>query len=917
VNITTKGGTKKLHGALGDRYNDRNLNSVAYGSLPGLSDARRFYSASLGGPIVKDKTFFFFSYVLQHLADPVPNGQNNVLDNSFTGTWAPANFPNGVEVNNLWAPFPLGNATGGQSSFNHFVGVASTANDLYNVGPNDCEVPIYTGPFAFSGTRIPIPCTQPILDKVIQSQAPRVDGFQLDGRIDQYFRDGKDRVYGAYVLEPQVSDFLWYRPGFNTTTPGGTRYVNLNYTHLFSPSLLSQTSVSAVRFYNAYNGSPANTIPFFNWALNWPIAEAPTDYFGNTGPNNSKVHNYQLHEDVTWTHGRHNVKAGFLVAHMDTYSNSTGADSKGADNVSIEPFCGNACMINDIPFEYDLNATLSATTGMFRGHITGSQVLHFGGYVQDDWKVKSNLLVTLGLRWDDYGNPSSYGNGSLPWNNMISPAGASLQQNIENDNISSGPVSHAFSSSQDLNFQPRVGFAWTPFQNRKLTVHGGMGLYNDAMNLGGVVIGLADNTPSQLNLHFQLFSSLGDVDPRNMFGTNANAPAPYGRTYTHPQIITDGFDSHGEPCANVGCTSITTTQLSAVYPHLSPQKTAQYNFQVEQEFTHNLIVGVGYAGSFSWNQYVSGDYNTFPGDEIANGGNQCRLPVAGKPSCTPEWGGIYMATGAEKGNYNALMLTARQTYHRLSWQAAYTWAKTLAYGGNIGGTGVSSVSNIYDPQHYYGPVIGSVPHSFNGTVAYELPGRGLHNFTERAILGGWEISGIATAQSGTPFSFATSQPFSKSGSLDPTQGGDYLANGFNESLVNVGAGVKRKGYSRAQFKSGILGQGVTPADAVAAGMFSNPVGYGTVPVYSNQGFNSFVGPGYLGVDSALHKKVLLPWFGSDAGSTLTLGIEASNVLNRANLNMPGSTDLANSNNFAQSVAAYQARMYQVVGKFQF
>lgn len=688
------------------------------------------------------------------------------MDNSFTGTWAPANFPNSVTVANLLAPFPLGNATGGQSSINTFVNVATTAQDMYGTStPNVC---IINDPQGIAPS-VPIPCTQVINDNVIQSQAPRVNGFQLDGRIDQYFRGGQDRIYGAYVLEPQVSDFLWYRPGFNSTTPGGTRYVNLNYTHIFSPNLISQTAISAVRFYNSFDSAPSNTIPFFNFAIG--AGDGATDYFGTPGPTNSKSHNYQLHEDATWTHGRHNVKAGLLVAHMDNYQNNAGYDSKPQVVFYGPPcFCNNASMLYDEPWFYSLYSTLSATTGKYRGNISGSQVLQSGLYVQDDWKIKNNLLVTLGLRWDDYGNPSSYGNLSLPWHNMMSPAGASLMANIESDSISTVAVSNAFASSQDINFMPRVAFAWTPFPNRKLTVHGGAGFYEDAMNLGGVVNGLAGNTPGQLSLSFNTGNPVGtptaDVDSRNLYGTNANIGPPYGRTYTHPLIVTDGFDSHNEPCANVGCTSITSTQISAVYPKLQPQKTTQYSLQVEQEFAHNLIAGVGYSGSLSWNQYVSGDYNSYPGDLIANGGTECRLPVTGLPSCTPEWGGIYMATGAERGNYNALILTARQNYHRLSWQASYTWAKTLAFGGttvngNSSGnnTSTSVLANIYDPQRNYGPVIASVPHSFNGTVAYELPGRNLHNYAEREVLGGWEISAVATAQSGTPFSFVTSAGF--------------------------------------------------------------------------------------------------------------------------------------------------------------
>jgi hypothetical protein len=933
VNMTTKGGTNQFHGTVGDRYSGRGLNAVGFGSVPAVPNSRRWYTASVGGPVWKDKTFFFLSYLHQHQTTPIANGTNTVADNTFTGTWAPANFPDSPNVMNLLAPFPLGNATGGQSSVNTTLSVAETAQQMYGTStPNVCQVPKGAG-------FVSIPCTMPILDNVEQSQAPRVNGFQLDARIDQYFRGGKDRIYGAYVLEPQVSDFLWFRPGFNCTTPGGTRYVNFNYSHIFSPNLISQTAISAVRFYNSFTSNQANTIPYFNALF---AGDFILDYFGTPAdPGNSKSHNYQLHEDVTWTHGRHNVKAGFLVAHMDNYQNEAGTDSKPNFVFYFGSFGNFNSVLNDAPGQgggptsYNLD-TLSGATGKYLGNVTGTQVLQVGLYAQDDWKVKPNLLVTLGLRWDDYGNPSPYGSGSLPWLNMgtlnssntctASSGGGSLYGNITNDAVCTVQVSSAFSSSQDINILPRVGFAWTPFPNRKLTVHGGAGLYEDAMNVGGVVNGLALNSPSYLNLSFNTSSTTfptKDVDTRNFYGTNYKSPSPYGRTYSYPTITPVGVDSHGEVEQFGG--GIVTSQLTAVDPQLKPQKTAQYSLQVEQEFTHNLIAGVGYSGSFSWNQYVNGDYNTFPGDLIANHGNEDRL--------SSEWQGIIQTTGVLTGNYNALMLTARQNYHRLSWQAAYTWAKTLGYGGSTATgfssgstTSASTVANIYDPEHYHGPAIASVPRSFNGSVAYEFPGRNLHNFYEKALLGGWEISAVATAQAGSPFSIVTGGNYSLTGdTTNPTAHGDYLANGYNDNLVNVAAGVKRKGYTRADFKAGIFSSyGYTSTStptytnaSLQGAPFTNPVGYGANPVYSNQGLNSFYGPGYLGVDSALHKKVLLPWFGKDGESTLTMGIEGSNILNRANLGLPNSTDLNNLSFFGVSTTSYQARVYQVMGRFQF
>jgi hypothetical protein len=157
---------------------------------------------------------------------------------------------------------------------------------------------------------------------------------------------------------------------------------------------------------------------------------------------------------------------------------------------------------------------------------------------------------------------------------------------------------------------------------------------------------------------------------------------------------------------------------------------------------------------------------------------------------------------------------------------------------------------------------------------------------------------------------------------NPSAAGTYLANGLANSLVNLPANIKKTGFGRRQWKQGVfssLGYTSTSLPAAAQGPgFTNPTGYGATPVYSNQGYNSFQGPGYLGLDSALHKKVLFPWF-RDGQSTLTLGIEDSNIINRVNLTGPASTDLNTVSTFGLGVSqgANQARIFQLVGKFQF
>jgi len=949
VNITTKGGSNRFHGDISERYSGRGLNAIGDYSVVGTPNSRRVYLGSVGGPIFRDRTFFFFSYLDQNQQEGM-SSQHTYLSNDF-GTWAAGAYPNGVLANKLLAAFPVGTAALGQTATMANSVTQQTAQQFFGLIPagfggdgNTCGVPVYTADGTTNtavtssingqvASYTTIPCTLAVFNQGIFNQTPKIDGFQLNGRLDQYFRNGNDRFYGAYLLQPANADYIHWRPGFSDKNPSGARYLNFNYTHIFSPNIVNQLALAYVRTYFGWDSNPSNVVPFLLF-VGGP--DDFTDIWGTPGsPEFTKQHSEQLRDDVNWTRARHNFKFGFRTGIENTYSNDAGYLSRA----TWVPTNTYSDLLDDIPNQYTLS-TLSAKTGKYLANIQGAQANQFSVYAQDEWKLRPDFLLTVGLRWEAFGNPSAQGSGALPLTAVSFPSGATFRQAIINNQVSSVVSSSAFAGGQNFNFLPRVGFAWMPSFLKKISVHGGIGLYEDPMSIGGVTNNLATNAPGYLNVTYSVTNPSGPtsiVHADNFIGTNWKAAAPFGMTYSDPAIAPGPTDSHGEPTFEG---QALTTTLTGVAAHLKPQKTALYNLQVERELKGNLIVGIGYSGNYSWGQIATGDYNTVPGDLIVNNNKEMRL--------SSEWASINYQDNLLDSNYNAFLITARQNYHRLSWQASYAWAKTLTYGGLI--------PDIYDPQHYYGPATGSVPKLFNGSIEYELPGRSLHNHVERGILAGWEVSSTFTAQAGSPFSVYTDHSFvplsnapaSEGGTcvpggktictdvLDPRQAGGYLANGVGEGLVNVPAGLQRKGFTRSQWKAGVFSSlgytaNTTPAANSGPNMngnsqvsgFINPTGYGANPVYGNQGYNSFYGPGYLGIDGALHKKVLLPWFGEQE-STLLMGLEAQNAINRVNLlqpgatsSTPGSVDLANPSDLGVSEAANQARIVQVVFRFQF
>ena len=403
-----------------------------------------------------------------------------------------------------------------------------------------------------------------------------------------------------------------------------------------------------------------------------------------------------------------------------------------------------------------------------------------------------------------------------------------------------------------------------------------------------------------LSLNFNTANPLpptNQVSAANLYGTTPGTP-PYG--YTYPTVNPLGFDSRGgviQAYAPDGSAILYPSSISGDDPHLGPKRAALYTLGFERELTHDIVVGATYSGSKAWDQWYNGDFNTFPGDLIVNNGTQMRL--------TNEWGSIGYLRNGMSCNYNALILIIRRRQGRLNWQASYTWSRNLddPIEDSING----QLMNPYTPHANYGPSNQDAPQRLSFMATYLTPGfgsGGLSRFVGQNVLGGWQLSAIGMAQSGTPFSVYTDAAWNPA-ATNPSGGGDFLANGINYSYPDVAPGTKTKGFTHAQYEAGIFGYS----------NFTIPSGYGVRPVYGNEGRNIFRNPAYCAIDTSLHKRITLPWF-ADKKSTLMLGAEATNFFNHANF-MGVNNDINNDSFFGQVNSAYQARIVQLVARFEF
>jgi Carboxypeptidase regulatory-like domain len=826
VQVFTKPGTNRFHGTVSEYHTNNVLTartefqscpSAAVGCRAFPAFRRNEYGGTFGGPIIRDKLFFFVgafglassnattdvaTVETQQFVQLVQQNFPNSLANTFFKQAPPPSYP----TSNL-----LTVAQVQQQNAGFFPATAFPA-DLPAVGT----------------LSLPLSLTH--------------NAYQWHIRTDYDIHQSKDRIFFDWFRT--YSDQLQNdpRPIFRVVVPNTGVYAKVDWTHTISNNLLNEAGITLVRAVGSNPGTSHNkSLPNVNIS-----GVAGFNQWGSAG----WVHeNFNWHDVLSWTHGKHTVSAGFDIdRHHD--------DDKFTSAV-LRPYFGFGNLMDfaqDGVFSQSGPGMDVKTSSLANDLYEILRWVYGGAYVQDDWKVTSRFTLNAGLRYDYFGHWGTYYNSKTPFPLFTPGSGSNFAAQVTSGAMSvRGGKSAYVTNNKPQGVGPRFGFGWDVFGNGTMAVRGGYGLFYNNVADGSWSFPSRANPPSWANPSFNLSSSahpftysLGSTD---------------GLVWPIPPGITFQTNAAG---GIVGLPVLT----SGVQSSIDQPRTQIWMLAIQKDLGHNLIVEADYNGSSSRHLYIQTDVNRFPGDLITNRGNQTRL--------NPSFGPIIFgrSIGVADGNCGSFMITKRMSH---SWElrGIYTTGKsTDEMSSNDNGT--ANGEAIFDPLNVpsqHGLSDFDVSKRFTIDSMLMMPDI-FKSGLSKAILGGWHMSNIVVLQSGLPFTVYTSASFNpifnESGNvvgLKPGSG-DFNADGYGYDVPNRPAAGTVKTGNRTDFLKGIAAASAFPTPALGS--------------QGNGGRNTYIGPGLANVNAQFAKEFALEHF------KVEFRADVFNIFNRVNLTQPDS-----------------------------
>ncbi|HSR51963.1 MAG TPA: TonB-dependent receptor [Acidobacteriota bacterium] len=880
VNVVTKGGTNEFHGSLFEFHRNDNADAREFFDLGGKPEFKQNqFGATFGGPIIKDKTFFFFSYE----GIRIRTG-DSTLTTFETPQWASFVSNNGSPVARfLYSNFGVGNIQVNPTSLGTYLTTTVdpfTGNPYINLGAGETLTQGMVD--AFLADRFGAPAgsfglNDPITGdiSIFTPQATDGDQFTLRGDHDL---NNDNKIFARYFLDDQGGVIVDPRPAFNSPQTIRTHHGVVSWTSVMSPTMVNEAKAGFNRTINdILAGTPG--VPL--------IAESTgTSTFGayNGYPQIFHENTFSWSDTLSINKGRHGIKAGITVRRNQENSEfNVGRPSylffDLVNLASDSPYYQIGGVNPNLPeVGGDGQAELSSNFRAWRG-------TEIGVFFNDDFKVRPNLTLNLGVRWDWFSR-------------LVEDQGRTTQFDLSQGNdIFERVVLGGFATADQLsandynNFAPRLGLAWDPFGDGKMSVRAGYGIaYN-----GAVYNPLAN---SRWNPPFYSFNLI--CDPAVCGRPNENilyGPSGGGAvTPTGPNTNPGARGFEGNLIA-YDPTNANTQFLSGIpNPNTRDPYTQSFFLGIQREIAKDTSLEVNYVGTLGRKLIKAEFFNRFAGDRLG-----APSPVNGQfegdnglNRLNPNFGRLRFWENSVNSNYHALQVQVdRRFSDGFAFNANYTFSKSLDSRStwHSGATSANFTAEGFalDVRNFgldYGRSIFDSRHRFVTNFIYQTPWLRNAGGVSQAVLGGWQFNGVVTLQAGQPFTphFANSFP----------AGGDFNADGENNDRPSQGSGGNSQDFEQGDWKGGPI---------LSLSDFVIPQA-GTV---GTLGRNTFVGPGFANVDFSLFKEFSLNRFLNEE-SRLELRFEFFNLFNRPNFFQP--EPRINNSQFGLVTDTFDAREIQ-------
>ncbi len=764
VNVTTKSGTNAFHGTAYEFNRVSDLASNTFfndaNGLPVSKFTRNNFGFSVGGPVIKNKLFFFNNTEWTRVRS-VTNSVVWTLDPAFIAASSPA----AQSLYSQYGKLIPGVTTIGTYSRNQLIAQgndpcasASASGGCVSYNPNApmFDQVSYNSPAAVNSSGVNNLPNSPGSPQNTYDTVSRVD-YNLNDKTQAYVRYA---LYSEFDLAGSIVNSPYQ--GFNTGQTVFNNSLLVAITHAFNERFVSQTKLDFNRFNIDQPLSTAGVVPTYflgnaNVATQLGSFDVVMPGYGPTAPGNALPfggpQNFgQLYQDFSYTAGKHEIRWGGTQTYLR--DNRTFGAYEESDNIlgtSIGAGLDNLYAGNEYEFAGAINPqgkypcvagvqtpactiTLPVAPPTFE---RSNRYEETGLYVQDAWKVNKRLTLNLGVRWEYFGtqhnvNAELDSNFYIPGN--LSPQDPNFPQAVANGSVERAPQSSVGSLwyASPLNFGPRVGIAWDVFGDGKTALRGGYGIGYER-NFGNVTYNVLFNPPNYAVVELISGSTPG-------FNTIPLSTTNFG--------ILSGAS---------GSTALPPSELRWVQPNIPQAYAHLLSASIEHQIGSHQHLEIDYSGTIGENQYDISATN-FPGTGNYYLGIPC-TPGSCNATLNDQYSGINLRGAGGHSTYNSgnIRYDIQDIGHSgLTMRANYTYSHaiddlsdTFSSSGNQFNLGYTDFQH---PNIDKGSAEFDNRHRIAVSAIYDMPFFRHTHGVVKSIADGWELAPVFTARTGAPYS---------------------------------------------------------------------------------------------------------------------------------------------------------------------